>query len=161
MAGFAANEGVTLLAAANRPDILDPGVLGPGRFDRQIVVDMPDLKGREQVLRVHTRKIPLASNVNLEPIARGTPGLAGAELANIVNEAALLAARRNKAQVDQQDLEDAKDKVMLGLERQSRVLSDEERRLVAYHEAGHALLALRRPGSDPLPKGTIIPRAPP
>src|SRR5258708_5410701 len=158
MDGFESNEGVILLAATNRPDILDPALLRPGRFDRQIVVDMPDLKGREQILRVHTRKIPLASNANLEPIAKGTPGLAGAELANIVNEAALLAARRNKAQVDQQDLEDAKDKVMLGLERKSRVLSDEERRLVAYHEAGHALVALSVPGADPLHKVTIIPR---
>jgi cell division protease FtsH len=158
MDGFESNEGVILLAATNRPDILDPALLRPGRFDRQIVVDMPDLKGREQILRVHTRKIPLASNVNLEPIAKGTPGLAGAELANIVNEAALLAARRNKPQVDQQDLEDAKDKVMLGLERKSRVLSDEERRLVAYHEAGHALVALSVPGADPLHKVTIIPR---
>ncbi len=158
MDGFESNDGVILLAATNRPDILDPALLRPGRFDRQIVVDMPDLKGREQILRVHTRKIPLASNANLEPIAKGTPGLAGAELANIVNEAALLAARRNKAQVDQQDLEDAKDKVMLGLERKSRVLSDEERRLVAYHEAGHALVALSVPGADPLHKVTIIPR---
>ncbi len=148
MDGFESNDGVILLAATNRPDILDPALL----------VDMPDLKGREQILRVHTRKIPLASNVNLEPLAKGTPGLAGAELANIVNEAALLAARRNKAQVDQQDLEDAKDKVMLGLERKSRVLSDEERRLVAYHEAGHALVALSVPGADPLHKVTIIPR---
>jgi len=158
MDGFESNDGVILLAATNRPDILDPALLRPGRFDRQIVVDMPDLKGREQILRVHTRKIPLASNANLEPIAKGTPGLAGAELANIVNEAALLAARRNKSQVDQQDLEDAKDKVMLGLERKSRVLSDEERRLVAYHEAGHALVALSVPGADPLHKVTIIPR---
>ncbi len=158
MDGFESNDGVILLAATNRPDILDPALLRPGRFDRQIVVDMPDLKGREQILRVHTRKIPLASNVNLEPIAKGTPGLAGAELANIVNEAALLAARRNKPQVEQRDLEDAKDKVMLGLERKSRVLSDEERRLVAYHEAGHALVALSVPGADPLHKVTIIPR---
>jgi cell division protease FtsH len=158
MDGFESNEGVILLAATNRPDILDPALLRPGRFDRQIVVDMPDLKGREQILRVHTRKIPLAPGVNLEPIAKGTPGLAGAELANIVNEAALLAARRNKAQVDQQDLEDAKDKVMLGLERKSRVFSEEERRLVAYHEAGHALVALSVPGADPLHKVTIIPR---
>jgi cell division protease FtsH len=158
MDGFESNDGVILLAATNRPDILDPALLRPGRFDRQIVVDMPDLKGREQILRVHTRKIPLASNVNLEPIAKGTPGLAGAELANIVNEAALLAARRNKAQVDMQDLEDAKDKVMLGLERKSRVFSEEERRLVAYHEAGHALVALSVPGADPLHKVTIIPR---
>ena len=158
MDGFESNDGVILLAATNRPDILDPALLRPGRFDRQIVVDMPDLKGREQILRVHTRKIPLAANVNLEPIAKGTPGLAGAELANIVNEGALLAARRNKPQVDQVDLEDAKDKVMLGLERKSRVLSDEERRLVAYHEAGHALVALSVPGADPLHKVTIIPR---
>src|SRR5258705_293010 len=141
-----------------RPAILDRALLRPGRFDRQIVVDMPDLKGREQILRVHVRKIPMAPGVNLERIARGTPGLAGAELANIVNEAALLAARRNKAQVDGQDFEDAKDKVMLGLERKSRVLSDEERRLVAYHEAGHALVGLTVPDADPLHKVTIIPR---
>ncbi len=158
MDGFESNDGVILLAATNRPDILDPALLRPGRFDRQIVVDMPDMKGREQILRVHSRKIPLAADVNLEPIAKGTPGLAGAELANIVNEAALLAARRNKPQVDMQDLEDAKDKVMLGLERKSRVFSDEERRLVAYHEAGHALVALTVPGADPLHKVTIIPR---
>jgi cell division protease FtsH len=158
MDGFESNDGVILLAATNRPDILDPALLRPGRFDRQIVVDMPDVKGREQILRVHTRKIPLGPNVNLELIARGTPGLAGAELANVVNEAALLAARRNKSAVDQQDLEDAKDKVMLGLERRSRVLSDEERRLIAYHEAGHALVSLNLPGSDPLHKVTIIPR---
>ncbi len=158
MDGFESNDGVILLAATNRPDILDPALLRPGRFDRQIVVDMPDLKGREQILRVHVRKIPMASGVNLERIARGTPGLAGAELANIVNEAALLAARRNKAAVDMQDFEDAKDKVMLGLERKSRVLSDEERRLVAYHEAGHALVGLTVPDADPLHKVTIIPR---
>jgi cell division protease FtsH len=158
MDGFESNEGVILLAATNRPDILDPALLRPGRFDRQIVVDMPDLKGREQILRVHVRKIPVAPGVNLERIARGTPGLAGAELANIVNEAALLAARRNKSQVDGQDFEDAKDKVMLGLERKSRVLSDEERRLVAYHEAGHALVGLTVPDADPLHKVTIIPR---
>jgi len=158
MDGFESNEGVILIAATNRPDILDPALLRPGRFDRQIIVDMPDLKGREQILRVHIRKIPLAGGVNLERIARGTPGLAGAELANIVNEAALLAARRNKSQVDMVDLEDAKDKVMLGLERRSRVLSEEERRLVAYHEAGHALVGLSVPGADPLHKVTIIPR---
>src|ERR1700694_1580282 len=158
MDGFESNEGVILLAATNRPDILDPALLRPGRFDRQIVVDMPDLKGREQILRVHARKIPLGPGVNLERIARGTPGLAGAELANIVNEAALLAARRNKSQVDMQDFEDARDKVMLGLERKSRVLSEEERRLVAYHEAGHALVGLTVPGADPLHKVTIIPR---
>src|SRR5689334_19531998 len=158
MDGFESNDGVILLAATNRPDILDPALLRPGRFDRQIVVDMPDLKGREQILRVHVRKIPMATGVNLERIARGTPGLAGAELANIVNEAALLAARRNKSSVDMQDFEDAKDKVMLGLERKSRVLSDEERRLVAYHEAGHALVGLTVPDADPLHKVTIIPR---
>jgi cell division protease FtsH len=158
MDGFESNEGVILLAATNRPDILDPALLRPGRFDRQIVVDMPDVKGREQILRVHTRKIPLAQAVDLEPIARGTPGLSGAELSNIVNEAALLAARRNKQAVDMVDLEDAKDKVMLGLERKSRVLSEEERTLIAYHEAGHALVSLNVPGTDPLHKVSIIPR---
>src|SRR5467141_816398 len=158
MDGFESNEGVILLAATNRPDILDPALLRPGRFDRQIVVDMPDVKGREQILRVHTRKIPLAPGVNLERIAKGTPGLSGAELSNIVNESALLAARRNKPQVDQVDLEDAKDKVMLGLERKSRVFSEEERRLVAYHEAGHALVGLTVPDADPLHKVTIVPR---
>ncbi len=158
MDGFESNDGVILLAATNRPDILDPALLRPGRFDRQIVVDMPDVKGREQILRVHTRKIPLSSGVNLERIARGTPGLSGAELSNIVNEAALLAARRNKPAVDMVDLEDAKDKVMLGLERKSMVLSEEERRLTAYHEAGHALVSLKVPGLDPLHKVTIVPR---
>src|SRR5436189_3491726 len=158
MDGFESNEGVILLAATNRPDVLDPALLRPGRFDRQIVVDMPDVKGREQILRVHTRKIPLASGVNLERIAKGTPGLSGAELSNIVNEAALLAARRNKSAVDMNDLEDAKDKVMLGLERKSMVLSDEERRLTAYHEAGHALVSLKGPGLDPLHTVTIVRR---
>jgi cell division protease FtsH len=158
MDGFESNDGVILLAATNRPDILDPALLRPGRFDRQIVVDMPDVKGREQILRVHTRKIPLSSDVDLERIARGTPGLAGAELANVVNEAALLAARRNKGQVDLKDFEDAKDKIMLGLERKSLVLTEEERRLTAYHEAGHALVSLHVPGSDPLHKVTIVPR---
>ena len=158
MDGFESNEGVILLAATNRPDILDPALLRPGRFDRQIVVDMPDVKGREQILRVHTRKIPLQPGVGLERIARGTPGLSGAELSNIVNEAALLAARRNKAQVDYTDLEDAKDRVMLGLERKSMVLSDEERKLTAYHEAGHALVSLKVPGLDPIHKVTIVPR---
>src|SRR6266550_3581903 len=158
MDGFESNDGVILLAATNRPDILDPALMRPGRFDRQIVVDSPDLRGREGILRVHVRKIPMASGVNLERIARGTPGLAGAELANIVNEAALLAARRNKSAVDMQEFEDAKDKVMLGLERKSRVLSDEERRLVAYHEAGHALVGLTVPDADPLHKVTIVPR---
>jgi cell division protease FtsH len=158
MDGFESNDGVILLAATNRPDILDPALLRPGRFDRQIVVDMPDVKGREQILRVHTRKIPLAPNVNLERIAKGTPGLSGAELSNVVNEAALLAARRNKPAVDNADLEDAKDKVMLGLERRSMVLSDEERKLTAYHEAGHALVSLKVPGLDPIHKVTIVPR---
>jgi cell division protease FtsH len=158
MDGFESNDGVILLAATNRPDILDPALLRPGRFDRQVVVDMPDVKGREQILRVHTRKIPLAPNVDLERIAKGTPGLSGAELSNIVNEAALLAARRNKAAVDMTDFEDAKDKVMLGLERKSMVLSEEERRLTAYHEAGHALVNLKVPGLDPLHKVTIVPR---
>src|SRR5437899_2635628 len=158
MDGFESNEGVILLAATNRPDILDPALLRPGRFDRQIVVDMPDVKGREQILRVHTRKIPLAQDVDLSRIARGTPGLSGAELSNVVNEAALLAARRNKQAVDLRDLEDAKDKVMLGLERKSRVLSEEERTLIAYHEAGHALVSLNVPGADPLHKVTIVPR---
>src|SRR5262245_53691045 len=158
MDGFESNDGVILLAATNRPDILDPALLRPGRFDRQIVVDMPDVKGREQILRVHTRKIPLAQSVDLEPIAKGTPGLSGAELSNIVNEAALLAARRNKQAVDMVDLEDAKDKVMLGAERKSMVLSEAERKLTAYHEAGHAVVALRTPGLDPVHKITIVPR---
>src|SRR5690242_454468 len=158
MDGFESNDGVILIAATNRPDVLDPALLRPGRFDRQIVVDAPDLKGREGILKVHSRKIPLAQGVDMERIARGTPGLSGAELSNVVNEAALLAARRNKAQVDMQDLEDAKDKVMLGLERKSLVLTDEERKLTAYHEAGHALVSLRVPGSDPLHKVTIVPR---
>ncbi|MGH7646358.1 MAG: ATP-dependent zinc metalloprotease FtsH, partial [Gemmatimonadales bacterium] len=158
MDGFESNDGVILLAATNRPDILDPALLRPGRFDRQIIVDMPDVKGREQILRVHTRKIPLATGVDLQIIARGTPGLSGAELANVVNEAALLAARRDKPHVDMRDLEDAKDKVMLGLERKSRVLSDEERRLIAYHEAGHAVVSVNVEGADPLHKVTIVPR---
>jgi len=158
MDGFESNDGVILLAATNRPDILDPALLRPGRFDRQIVVDMPDVKGREQILRVHTRKIPLAQSVDLEPIAKGTPGLSGAELSNIVNEAALLAARRNKQAVDMADLEDAKDKVMLGLERKSMVLTEEERKLTAYHEAGHAIVGLTVPGIDPIHKVTIVPR---
>ncbi len=158
MDGFESNDGVILLAATNRPDILDPALLRPGRFDRQVVVDMPDVKGREQILRVHTRKIPLAPDVDLELVAKATPGLSGAELSNIVNESALLAARRDKSAVANDDLEDAKDKVMLGLERRSLVLSDEERRLTAYHEAGHALVSLKVPGLDPLHKVTIVPR---
>jgi cell division protease FtsH len=149
---------VILIAATNRPDVLDPALLRPGRFDRQIVVDMPDVRGREMILRVHSRKIPMGDEVRLEVIARATPGLAGADLANIVNESALLAARRNKARVEMVDFEGAKDKVMLGVERKSLVLSEEERRLTAYHEAGHALVSLRLPGLDPVHKVTIVPR---
>jgi cell division protease FtsH len=158
MDGFESNDGVILLAATNRPDVLDPALLRPGRFDRQIVVDMPDVKGREAILRVHTRKIPLGQGVDLARVAKGTPGLSGADLANVVNEAALLAARRNKALVDMGDLEAAKDKVMLGVERRSLVLTEDERRLTAYHEAGHAIVSLRIPGLDPLHKVTIVPR---
>jgi cell division protease FtsH len=158
MDGFESNDGVILIAATNRPDVLDPALLRPGRFDRQIVVDAPDVRGREGILRVHTRKIPLAADVILEIIAKGTPGMAGADLANLVNEAALLAARRNKSLVDMQDFEDAKDKVMLGVERKSLVLSEDERRLTAYHEAGHTVVSMKTVGSDPIHKVTIIPR---
>jgi cell division protease FtsH len=158
MDGFESNDGVILIAATNRPDVLDPALLRPGRFDRQIVVDAPDVRGREGILRVHTRKIPLASDVRLEIIAKGTPGMAGADLANLVNEAAVLAARRNKTLVDMQDFEDAKDKVMLGVERRSLVLTEAERKLTAYHEAGHAIVAIKIPGSDPIHKVTIVPR---
>src|SRR5215510_1963634 len=158
MDGFESNDGVILIAATNRPDVLDPALLRPGRFDRQIVVDAPDVRGREGILRVHTRKIPLASDVRLDVLAKGTPGMAGADLANLVNEAAVLAARRNKTLVDMQDFEDAKDKVMLGVERRSLVLSEAERKLTAYHEAGHAIVAIKIPGSDPIHKVTIVPR---
>ena len=158
MDGFESNDGVILLAATNRPDVLDPALLRPGRFDRQIVVDAPDVKGREGILRVHVRKIPLGPDVRLETLAKGTPGLSGADLANLVNEAALLAARRNKPRVDMPDFEDAKDKVMLGVERRSLVLTDDERRLTAYHEAGHAIVLLAIPGLDPVHKVTIVPR---
>jgi len=158
MDGFESNEGVILVAATNRPDVLDPALLRPGRFDRQIVVDAPDVRGREGILRVHTRKIPLGSDVRLETIAKGTPGMAGADLANLVNEAAVLAARRNKNLVDMVDFEDAKDKVMLGVERRSLVLTEDERKLTAYHEGGHAIVALKIPGSDPVHKVTIVPR---
>ncbi len=158
MDGFESNDGVILIAATNRPDVLDPALLRPGRFDRQIVVDAPDVRGREGILRVHTRKIPLAADVRLEILAKGTPGLAGADLANLVNEAALLAARTNKSLVSMSDFEDAKDKVMLGVERRSLVLTDDERKLTAYHEAGHAVVALKTPGSDPVHKVTIVPR---
>ncbi len=158
MDGFESNDGVILIAATNRPDVLDPALLRPGRFDRQIVVDAPDVRGREGILRVHTRKIPLAADVVLEVIAKGSPGMAGADLANLVNEAALLAARRNKSLVDMQDFEDAKDKVMLGVERKSLVLSEDERRLTAFHEAGHTVVSMKTEGSDPIHKVTIIPR---
>ncbi len=158
MDGFESNDGVILIAATNRPDVLDPALLRPGRFDRQIVVDFPDVKGRVGILRVHTKKIPLATDVQLDKLAKGTPGMSGADLANLVNEAALLAARRNKSQVEHNDFEEAKDKVMLGVERRSLVLSDNERRLVAYHEAGHAIVSLAIPGLDPLHKVTIVPR---
>ncbi|MEO5618310.1 MAG: ATP-dependent zinc metalloprotease FtsH [Candidatus Eisenbacteria bacterium] len=158
MDGFETNEGVILLAATNRPDVLDPALMRPGRFDRQIVVDWPDVRGREGILRVHAKKVPLADDVDLKHIARGTPGMAGADLANMVNEAALLAARRNRKKVTMQDFEDAKDKVMLGMERKSLVMTDKERRTTAYHEAGHALVAWLIPGSDPVNKVTIIPR---
>jgi len=158
MDGFESNDGVILIAATNRPDVLDPALLRPGRFDRQIVVDAPDIRGREGILRVHTRKIPLGSDVRLDVLAKGTPGLAGADLANLVNEAAVLAARRNKSLVDMSDFEDAKDKVMLGVERRSLVLTEDDRKLTAYHEAGHAVVAIKTPGSDPIHKVTIVPR---
>ena len=158
MDGFESNEGVILIAATNRPDVLDPALLRPGRFDRQIVVDAPDVKGREGILRVHLRKVPLAENVEVKALAKGTPGMSGADLANLVNEAALLAARRDRDRVYMADLEDAKDKVQLGAERKSLVLSEAERKLTAYHEAGHAVVALRTPGLDPVHKITIVPR---
>ncbi len=158
MDGFESNEGVILLAATNRPDVLDPALLRPGRFDRQIVVDMPDLKGREGILRVHAKKLPLADEVELQLIARGTPGMSGADLENICNEAALLAARRDGDKVSMDDFDEAKDKVMLGAERRSLVLNEEERKLTAYHEAGHTVVGLRIPGLDPVHKVTIVPR---
>jgi len=158
MDGFESNEGVIMIAATNRPDVLDPALLRPGRFDRQIVVDWPDVRGREGILKVHSRNIPLDDDVNLNHLAKATPGLAGADLANLVNEAALLAARRNRKKVTLRDFEDAKDKVMLGIERKSLVMTEEERRNTAYHEAGHALVAWLMPGSDPVDKITIIPR---
>ncbi len=158
MDGFESNDGVILIAATNRPDVLDPALLRPGRFDRQIVVDAPDLRGREGILRVHLRNKPVAEDVNVTTLARGTPGMAGADLANLVNEGALLAARRNHEKVYMADLEEAKDKVMLGAERKSMVMKDEERRLTAYHEAGHAVCAMMVEGNDPLHKVTIVPR---
>ena len=158
MDGFEANEGVILIAATNRPDVLDPALLRPGRFDRQVVVPNPDVLGREKILKVHMRKVPLAPDVNPRTIARGTPGFSGADLANLVNEAALLAARRSKRVVTLAEFEDAKDKVMMGAERRSMVMTDEEKRLTAYHEGGHAIVAVNLPASDPIHKATIIPR---
>ncbi|MGH7624558.1 MAG: ATP-dependent zinc metalloprotease FtsH [Gemmatimonadaceae bacterium] len=158
MDGFESNEGVILIAATNRPDVLDPALLRPGRFDRQVVVDLPDLRGREEILRVHLRKVPVSDDVDMSIIARGTPGMSGADLANLVNEAALLAARRSHDRVMLTDLEEAKDKVMLGAERKSMVMKDEEKRNTAYHEAGHAVCAIKTKGCDPLHKVTIVPR---
>ncbi len=158
MDGFEANEGIILIAATNRPDVLDPALLRPGRFDRQVVVPNPDVVGREQILKVHVRKVPLAPDVNLRTIARGTPGFSGADLANLINEAALMAARRNKRMVTQHEFEDAKDKVMMGAERKSLVMTEEEKLLTAYHEGGHAILALNVKATDPVHKATIIPR---
>ncbi len=158
MDGFEANDGVILIAATNRADVLDPALLRPGRFDRRVVVDLPDVRGREGILRVHARRIPMAEDVDLKRVARGTPGLSGADLANLVNEAALLGSRRNRKAVAMADFEDAKDKVMLGAERRSMVMSDEDKRLSAYHEAGHALVAKLLPGAQPIHKATIIPR---
>ncbi|MEL7490766.1 MAG: ATP-dependent zinc metalloprotease FtsH [Pseudomonadota bacterium] len=158
MDGFEANEGIILIAATNRPDVLDPALLRPGRFDRQVVVPNPDVVGREKILNVHAKKVPLAPDVNIRTIARGTPGFSGADLANLVNEAALLAARRGKRFVTAKEFDDAKDKVLMGAERRSMVMTDEEKALTAYHEAGHALVGLTMPGSDPVHKATIIPR---
>ena len=158
MDGFESNEGVILIAATNRPDVLDPALLRPGRFDRRVVVPRPDVKGREEILRVHTRKVPLTDDVDLSVIARGTPGFSGADVANLVNEAALWAARQNRKLVSMADFEMSKDKVLMGVERRSMILSDEEKKNTAYHEAGHALVAAMTPGTDPLHKVTIIPR---
>ncbi|WP_367716992.1 ATP-dependent zinc metalloprotease FtsH [Nitratireductor sp. GISD-1A_MAKvit] len=158
MDGFEANEGIILIAATNRPDVLDPALLRPGRFDRQVVVPNPDVAGREKILKVHVRNVPMAPNVDLKIVARGTPGFSGADLANLVNEAALMAARRNKRLVTMQEFEDAKDKVMMGAERRSHAMTQEEKELTAYHEAGHAIVALNVPKADPVHKATIIPR---
>ncbi|WP_084167420.1 ATP-dependent zinc metalloprotease FtsH [Pelobacter seleniigenes] len=158
MDGFESNEGVILVAATNRPDVLDPALLRPGRFDRQVVVPRPDVKGRHKILQVHSRKVPLDENVNLEVVAKATPGFSGADLANLINEGALLAARANKVKVDMDDIEAAKDKVLMGAERRSMVITEEEKKVTAYHEAGHALVSLLTPGSDPVHKVSIIPR---
>jgi cell division protease FtsH len=158
MDGFEANEGIIIIAATNRPDVLDPALLRPGRFDRQVVVPRPDIDGREQILGVHMKKVPLAPDVDPRVIARGTPGFSGADLANLVNEAALLAARKGKRLVAMQEFEEAKDKVLMGTERKSMVMTEDEKRMTAYHEAGHAIVALHEPASDPIHKATIIPR---
>jgi cell division protease FtsH len=158
MDGFEANEGIIIIAATNRPDVLDPALLRPGRFDRQVVVPRPDIDGREQILGVHMKKVPLAPDVDARVIARGTPGFSGADLANLVNEAALLAARRGKRLVAMKEFEEAKDKVLMGTERKSMVMTEDEKRMTAYHEAGHAIVALHEPASDPIHKATIIPR---
>ena len=158
MDGFEPNEGVILIAATNRPDVLDPALLRPGRFDRQVVVPKPDIKGREEILKVHIKDVPLDKDVNLKVIARGTPGFSGADLANMVNEAALLAARKNETAVTMADLEEAKDKVMMGTERRSMVITEKEKKVTAYHESGHTLVAKLLPGTDPIHKVTIIPR---
>ncbi|HDO22847.1 MAG TPA: AAA family ATPase, partial [Nitrospirae bacterium] len=158
MDGFEGKEGVIIVAATNRPDVLDPALLRPGRFDRQVVVPQPDVKGREQILKVHTAQIPLSDDVKLDVIARGTPGFSGADLANLVNEAALLAARNSKEKVDMTDFDEAKDKVLMGVERRSMIISEEEKKNTAYHEAGHALVAKLTPGTDPVHKVSIIPR---
>ena len=158
MDGFDTAEGIILVAATNRPDVLDPALLRPGRFDRQVVVNHPDLRGRSEVLKVHTKNMPIAADVELEKIARGTPGFSGADLANLVNEAALWAARRNKSEVEAVDFEMAKDKILMGVERRSMILTDEEKQVTAYHEAGHALMAKLLSGTDPVHKVSIIPR---
>ncbi|MBI3786988.1 MAG: ATP-dependent zinc metalloprotease FtsH, partial [Ignavibacteriales bacterium] len=158
MDGFEQNSGVIIIAATNRPDVLDPALLRPGRFDRQVVVDRPDVKGREGIFRVHTKNIPIAEDVKIETLAKGTPGLSGADIANLVNEAALLAARQNSKAVTMRHFEEAKDKVMMGTERKSMLISDKEKKVTAYHEAGHVLVAKHLPEADPVHKVTIIPR---
>ena len=158
MDGFGSDDNVILIAATNRPDVLDKALLRPGRFDRQIVVDVPDVLGREQILKIHTKKVPLSKNVCLKTIAKGTPGLVGADLENLVNESALLAARSNKNKIEMIDFENAKDKVMMGTERKSMILTNEDKKITAYHEAGHALVAYHTKGADPVHKITIIPR---
>jgi cell division protease FtsH len=158
MDGFEGTEGIIVIAATNRPDVLDPALLRPGRFDRQVVVGLPDVRGREQILKVHMKRVPMAANVEVSLLARGTPGFSGADLANLVNEAALFAARRNKRQVDMEDFEKAKDKILMGVERKSMVMSEEEKRLTAYHEAGHAIVGRLVPDHDPVYKVSIMPR---